>query len=122
MKLKKAKIIIKNHSEIKRSWSEALKGKVKHIQKDDEIIFGNSETVAKVFSKNRLEILKAIIQHAPNSIYELAKIIERDFSNVYQDVKLLSEIGLIELKDSGDSRNGLIPIAKFSGIELDLAA
>ena len=49
-------------------------------------------------------------------------MVDRDFKNVHSDVKLLSEIGLIDLKETTDARKGLRPVAKFSGIELDLAA
>lgn len=122
MKLKKAKIIIRSLTDIKSEWKTAMKGKISHIQKSDEIIFTSIESVAKVFSKSRIEILMTILQSHPQSIYELAKILDRDFKNVHSDVKLLSEIGLIKLQASGDNRNGLIPIAKFSGIELNLAA
>ncbi len=53
-----------------------------------------------------------------------AKIIIRsvDSINAHSDVKLLCEIGLIDLQETKDARNGLKPVAKFSGIELDLAA
>ncbi len=44
---------------------------------------------------------------------------ERDFKNVYQDVKLLAEYGLIELKEAGP-RKASTPKANFS--ELVLAA
>jgi hypothetical protein len=37
-------------------------------------------------------------------------------------VKLLAEVGLIEFKETGESRNGLRPIAKFSGIDFDWVA
>jgi predicted transcriptional regulator len=52
----------------------------------------------------------------------LAKLLGRDFKNVHTDVKLLADIGLLDLKETGNSRNGLIPLAKFSGIDLDWAA
>ena len=122
MKMKHAKIIIRSADSIKKDWKAALRGMKKAIQKDDEVIFTGIETVAKVFAKTRMEVLRAIILKKPNSIYELAKLLDRDFKNVHSDVKLLSEIGLVELKETGDARKGLKPIAKFSGIELDLAA
>ena|SRR3990167_10038114 len=122
MKRKNAKIIIKSVSEIKKEWKEALKGKKRGSQKDNELIFTGLETAAKVFTKNRIEVLKVIISEQPKSIYEISKIVKRDFKNVHSDVKFLAEIGLIELKESGDPRGGLIPVAIFSGIELDLAA
>ena len=122
MRNKIAKIIIKSVSEIKREWKEAFQGKKRGVQKDNELIFTGFETVAKIFSKNRIEVLKAIITEQPKSIYEISKIVNRDFKNVHSDVKFLEEIGLIELKNVGDPRGGLMPVAKFSGIELDLAA
>jgi len=122
MKLKKAKIVIQSIDSLKEEWQEALKGKKKSIQKDDSVIFLNLDTMAKVLSKARIEILQVIINNKPKSIYEVAKMVDRDFKNVHTDVKLLSDIGLIELKELGDSRKGLKPQAKFSGIELDLVA
>lgn len=67
----------------------------------------------------RLELLHAIRINKPRSIQELSKIVERDFKNVYQDVKLLAEYGLIELKEAGP-RKASTPKANFS--ELVLAA
>ena len=122
MKMKHAKIIIRSVDSLKNDWKAALKGKKRGIQKKDEVIFTGIETVAKVFAKTRMEVLRAIILKKPNSIYELAKMLDRDFKNVHSDVKLLSEIGLIDLQETKDARNGLKPVAKFSGIELDLAA
>jgi predicted transcriptional regulator len=122
MKLKKSKILIKNIKEVKLDWARALKGQVKMVQKKDEIIFTSLEAASKVFTKGRMEILQTIMKENPRSIYDLAKILEKDFKNVYTDVKFLCEVGLIELKESKDSRNGLRPVARFSGIELDWAA
>jgi len=45
--------------------------------------------------------------------------VKRNFKNVYDDVKLLAEFGLIELKEDGP-RRATTPKAKFS--ELVLAA
>ena len=122
MKMKHAKIVIKALDDLKSEWKMALKGKKRSIQKKEDLIFISLETIAKVFSKTRMEILRAVIHQKPKSIYELAQLVERDFKNVHADIKLLADIGLVELKKSGDSRKGLIPIALFSGIDLDLAA
>ncbi len=122
MKAKKAKIILQSIDDIKKEWTAALKGKVKSTPKDDEIIVTGLETIAKIFSKTRMEILQVIITKKPQSIYELAKMVDRDFKNVHSDVQFLNKVGLIKLKETGDKRNGLKPVAKYSGIELDLVA
>lgn len=122
MKLKKAKIVIRSLNDVKKEWKIALKGQTKSVQKSDEIIFVNLETASKVMSRARIEILQSIIKFKPQSIYELAKKLEKDFKNVHTDVKFLCDVGLIELQETEDARNGLRPVARFSGIELDWAA
>ncbi len=122
MKAKKAKIIVQSVEDVKKEWVRAIKGKVKSKPKNDEIVVTGFDTIAKIFSKTRMEILQAIITRKPKSIYELAKIVDRDFKNVHSDVQFLNDVGLIKLKETDDSRKGLQPIAKFSGIELDLVA
>ncbi len=122
MKAKKVRIVMQSVDDIKQEWTAALKGKVKSTPKGDEIIVTGLATIAKIFSKTRMEILLAIITQKPQSIYELAKMVNRDFKNVHSDVQFLNEVGLIKLKETGDSRKGLKPIAKYSGIELDLVA
>ena len=52
----------------------------------------------KVLTEERLRILKTIKKAHPSSIYELAKILERDIKNTFDDVQYLAEVGLIELK------------------------
>ena len=122
MKVKNVKIKIRSVKSIKEEWKKAISGKVKSLQKDNEIVLIALETVEKIFTKNRLGILKIIIDHSPQSIYELAKVAERDFRNVHADVTFLAEVGLLSLKESKNSRKGLIPVARLSGIELDFAA
>jgi predicted transcriptional regulator len=122
VKLKKAKIVIKDIDTVKKDWKLALSGKLKSQQKGDQIIFTSIEAVAKIFSKSRLEILKVVAHEKPHSLYELAKILNRDFKNVHADVKILVAIGLIQLRSNNKARRGLAPTSLYSGIELDWAA
>ena len=121
MKLKKAKIVIQSIDDIKKEWKKALGGKIKSIQDERTIIFISLESLSKVMTSERLEVLAIILKEKPKSIYALAKLVDRDFKNVHSDVKLLAEIGLIELRSHG-KRESLQPVAKYSGFELDLAA
>ncbi len=81
------------------------------------ISFPNFETLGKVITGARLELLHAIRVEKPKSIQELARLVDRDFKNVHQDVTLLAEFGLIELKKVGPRRSSA-PTAKFSEIVL----
>ncbi len=83
------------------------------------IAFPDFETLGKVVTGARLELLAVIRQRKPKSIQELARFVKRDFKNVYQDVKFLAEFGLIQLIEGGP-RRAAAPVARFS--ELVLAA
>lgn len=88
--------------------------------KDEYIIsFPDFATLGKVLTGSRLEILAAIRKERPASIQQLAKIVERDFKNVYADVKFLEEFGLIDLNNRG-ARKASAPTVNFE--ELVLAA
>lgn len=122
MKAKKLKVIIKSNAQIKAEMINALKGKIRTIQKDNEIVFNSIESFVQILTKTRIEILIYLNHNSPGSIYALAKGLERDFKNVHSDVKKLAELSLIDLEPTGNSRNGLIPKAKYSGLELSLVS
>lgn len=121
MKLKKVRIVVQSVEDTQAEWVKALRGEIRSIQKPGTIIFTSLEAVAKVFSPARLELLGAILNRHPESIYALAKVVGRDFKNVHSDVKMLAEVGLLDLKLTG-RRDAVKPIAKYSGFEVDLAA
>jgi len=83
------------------------------------IAFPDFETLGRVITGARVQLLNCIRTRKPKSIQELARFVERDFKNVYEDVKLLAEFGLIELRANGP-RRAAVPVARYR--ELVLAA
>ena len=65
------------------------------------ISFPDYETLGKAISAARIELLNVIRTQRPKSIQHLAKLVKRDFKNVYTDVKFLQEFGLIDLEERG---------------------
>ncbi len=122
MKLKKVKIIVQPVESVKTEWARAFKGKSHSVQLKGTIVFTSLSAIAKALSPVRLELLGVILKQKPNSIYALAKLVGRDFKNVYSDTKIFEEIGLVDLKHSESRRDSIRPVAKYSGFELDLAA
>ncbi len=49
----------------------------------------------KTMTPKRFEILKYVHEKGETSIRSLAKELGRDYSNTYQDVKLLNQLGLM---------------------------
>lgn len=122
MKSRKLIVTIKSGKQLKSEMILALKGEKKGIQPKNQVIFNSVKSFMRILTKNRLEILIYLNQHDPKSIYELAKGIGRDFKNVHGDVRKLADLGLINLEKSGNQRGGLIPKAKYTGLELSLVS
>ena len=122
MKAKNLKIVIKSGKQLKNELASAMKGNKRQIQDDNEIIFNSIKSFSRILKKNRLEILIYLNHHNPKSIYDLAKGLKRDFKNVHTDVKKLSSLGLIRVEKTGNARGGLIPKAKYTGLELSLVS
>ena len=50
-----------------------------------------------LLSNEKARLLHVIKTKQPNSLYELAKILGRDFKSVRQDINVLEEFGFIEM-------------------------
>src|SRR5262245_20093023 len=105
MKTKKVLLVVEPTSKaMDRAFSQIAKSSKKY-QGLEVISFPDFETLGKVITGARLELLHAIRTEKPRSIQELARQVKRDFKNVHQDVMLLSEFRLIELKKTGPRRS-----------------
>lgn len=119
MTIKKIKIIIgelgDSFREDKKFFSELDKGIIK--KHTPTINFENFEIYKKILTPRRLELLKFIKSKKPKTIKALSVEIKRDFKNVYDDVKLLESVGLVELKKS---ELGLVPVTIYDEIEMNI--
>ena len=59
--------------------------------------FSGLSALRQLLSNEKARIIHVIKSKKPNSIYELAKILDRKFKSVIDDVKLLQRFGLVEL-------------------------
>ena len=57
-------------------------------------------SLRQLLSNEKARLLHTIKTKQPTSIYELAKLLGRDFKSVRQDIKLLEHFGFIELISS----------------------
>ncbi len=68
-------------------------------------------SLRQILSNEKARLLHICKNKQPNSIYELAKLLGRDFKAVRQDIKLLEKFGFIELISSHkQGRERLRPI------------
>jgi predicted transcriptional regulator len=122
MKSNNLKIIIKPRKQLKKEFVAAMKGQKKMIQPENEVVFSSVKSFMRILTKNRVEILIYLNHHSPKSIYDLAKGLGRDFKNVHSDIKKLANLDLITIEKSCNSRGGLIPKSKYTGLELSLVS
>jgi len=117
MKIKKVLLIVESQKTATDRAFSILKKPSKKYEGMAIISFPNFETLGRVITGARLELLNTIRHQKPKSIQELSRLVARDFKNVHQDVKLLAQFGLIDLVEEGPRRSAA-PVAKFSEIVL----
>jgi len=114
MKTNKALLLVEPADEAFSRFASILKKPSKSKYKGYTIIsFPSFKILGQIMSGARLELLSVIKNEKPSSIQDLSRILGRDFKNVYTDVKLLSNFGLIELKETG-ARKAAKPQAIFT--------
>ena len=122
MKVKRIAIGIMGLRESLKEFSDTWKSLEagRKLKKREEIYFDSIDSMRAMLTNNRLLILKAIREYKPKSIYELARILGRDLKNVNQDLKLLSEMGLVSLERKDTDKRRIIPHVDYSKIFLEI--
>jgi len=104
-------------SEFKKALRDARKGRLK--EDHFEISFDNKKDFDR-FTKN-LGVLSAILTHKPKSIYELAKLIDMDVSNLNKLIDFFESVGAITIKTSQTAgRSVKTPVVEYGQVEFDL--
>ncbi len=122
--MKKLVISVKSTSKLLSDAKKAFKYVKKNKDKSTpyyEISFTDMKEFRKFI--NHIDVLTAIQMFQPNSIYELANIMERDIANLNRIINYYESIGAIKTKDKiVKGRAVKTPIVDYSKIEFDLAA
>jgi predicted transcriptional regulator len=74
------------------------------------------EDVAKILTNERISLLQVIREKKPESISELARLLNRSQPNVSNDVKYLEGIGLLELEEKKGSVSHKKPIVNYDAV------
>jgi predicted transcriptional regulator len=80
------------------AWKRAERGESFH---ERHLAFESWESLARVLSGRRMELLRYVRHHDVTSIRALAKALSRDYSNVHADVQALTAAGLLETTSQG---------------------
>ena len=121
MRVKKVKIGIRGIDEALDNFvatGEAIERRDALNKQPPGVYFTSLDAFRKALTQKRLELLHVIRTEKPASLHQLARLVHRDIKNVSTDVKYLSQVGLVELKEKDKN---LFPIVNYEKIELDIA-
>jgi predicted transcriptional regulator len=68
---------------------------------ENHVSFETWETMVRVLSPRRLELLRHVHQHPAKNIRVLAQALHRDYRRVHEDVEALEAAGLLERDKAG---------------------
>lgn len=66
-----------------------------HVEAENHISFENWQTLFRILTPGRIEVLRHVHDEAPPSVRALAQSLGRDYRRVHDDVGALVEAGLI---------------------------
>ena len=100
MKVKEIRVVVRPMEEDLEEIVDALKrverGEEFH---EEKIVVENLDVLRKILTPERLRILQVIRSEKPKSIYELAKLLDRDRAAVVRDLEYLQQLGLVEFEE-----------------------
>ena len=65
--------------------------------RENEMVCESLSSMFKIASTPKFETFEGIVAHRPNSLYELAQLLNRDQAQVLKEARSLEAIGLIQL-------------------------
>lgn len=122
--MKTKRIVIKSREEFD---AEALKvarapDQGEKIKSKKGEYFESLEAVRTFLTDKRLELWRIVRDQSPSSLTALAKMVHRDYKDVHQDVSILVEAGLIDLrKPKGAKTRALKPVSLVDQLEFKVA-
>ena len=100
-------------SKSRQDIQKAVQEKKKSVQKKNVLVWASVESYQQFMSHQKYTILAAIYKFHPQSVYQLAKILNRAQQNVARDCDLLEGHGFIKFAESLQGRKGKSPQLAF---------
>src|SRR5438046_2011401 len=94
-------ILIKSADTALEEFRKAFRGLVtgQRVGRQEGVYLTSIKAARNLLTPNRLALLRTVRSERPGSIYELAKMVDRDLKNVQDDLRILETHGLIRMTD-----------------------
>lgn len=89
------------------------------LKRDDN--FSGVRDLRRLLSNEKAKLLYIIKKERPESIYQLAKFVGRDFQSVRNDIKVLEKFGFVELISSHkNGRERIMPVVDIDELVITI--
>ena len=120
MKLKDVEIIVMNDEEygdhLNKLFEKVKEGKINESE-PHKIVSRTTEDIGKILTRERIRLLHVIREKKPESISELARLLDCKESNVHNDLTFLEGIGLLEIK-KGRNHVKKVPVVDYDALHI----
>ena len=120
MKLKNVEIVVMNDEDygdhLNQLFEKVKEGEISESE-PQKIVARNTDDIGKILTRERIRLLHIIRQNKPESISELARMLDRKESNVHNDITFLEGIGLLEIKN-GKNHVKKIPVVDYDALHI----
>ena len=114
MSLKFLNIVFQEPKDFFAEVDRAIKsGQGMDRRKKNILTFDSVKTFNNFMTVNKVQILRAISQLRPESIYQLATFLGREPQHVLKDCRFLESSKFIKLEKTENARNSLRPVIVF---------
>lgn len=114
MKLKCLNIVFQESKDFFADIDRALKsGKGLNTRAENVLKFDSVKNFNNVMTVNKIQILRAISQLGPESVYQLAMMLNREPQHVLKDCRQLEAYKFIKLEETDSGRSSLRPVLAF---------
>ena len=112
------KVGIAGYEDMKARTMAVARGERRIAPDEPKVWFTSTESFAKVLSAGNRDLLRVIVERAPDSLDELARITGKAKSNVSRTLKTMVGFGLVRLERG--ERGRIAPKVTHDRVELDL--
>ena len=110
-----------NHSVNKMfaNMEQAIQTREKRLQPKNVSMASDISVIYQILNKDRLNLFNCLAEKKPNSLVELAQLLNCNYQKVEEDSQVLEDMGIIKLKKQGKETK---PIALYEKIVIEFPA
>lgn len=91
----------------------------RRVERREGVFFTSVKAARNLLTPERIRLLTLIHARKPDSVYQLAKMCNRDPKNVHEDIKLLERYGILKTRiRPGAQRTQRVPRVPYDEISL----